>query len=310
MKMEDWESKLDELEDVGADTVGNQGDTRLEHLEQIADSADAHRPDDLVPFGELLGDDVEYRAKIEAEMRGEEWIDPNFANEEPPPQERRYKVRVDGEERELTESEVIARAQKSDAVDKRLQEAALARKEAERARQQAEELLAHAKTLEQPISQDEAIARELQALPSGELVQRLRQMQENIGQQVTAKVSGDLEIRDAAQWLNTEFADVTGDVMAYKLFLALDNDAVEEGRKTGNFEPYKVRYGRLASMVRDRLGTAQARSDKQARKAATLFSVPVAHSRAAFTEPEDETEESPRDVISRMAQARGQMVGR
>src|SRR5712672_2091610 len=51
------------------------------------------------------------------------------------PQEKKYKIKVNGQDREYTEAELIERAQKAESADQRFQEAAQLKREAEELRQ-------------------------------------------------------------------------------------------------------------------------------------------------------------------------------
>lgn len=107
----------------------------------------------------------------------------------PPPEERRYTLRVNGKEVQLTEAEVIERAQKSEAAQRKFDEAAAMRKQVE-----------HLIPLASRIEQDELV----RALVSGDeatfyelLASRLEY--EGLAPEDRAKVDADRELRRRAK---------------------------------------------------------------------------------------------------------------
>jgi hypothetical protein len=105
---------MDEATQSGADTQGNEGgfdDDILSRLSEMVDGSETSEEG-----GDEGGEEVEAQ--------------PEEAQPETP-EEEKYVIKVDGEERTLTKAELIAEAQKSAAANKRFEEAAALRKQAE-----------------------------------------------------------------------------------------------------------------------------------------------------------------------------------
>lgn len=105
---------MDEATQSGADTQGNEGgfdDDILSRLTEMVDGSETSEEG-----GSEGGEEVEAQ--------------PEEAQPETP-EEKKWTIKVDGEERAYTEAELIARAQKADASEKRFEEAAALRKQAE-----------------------------------------------------------------------------------------------------------------------------------------------------------------------------------
>jgi hypothetical protein len=299
---------MEDSEEQASDTVGTGNDDRLEYIEQIADQADEVRPDDLEPYDGCVADDAEYRAKVEAEERGEEWIDPTYAAEEPP-KPKTYSLKVNGKMLEVSEADLIARASKTAAADQYLADAAAARRQAER---EAEEVRQRAerdaqqmrRQAAQPLDPALEAARKLKEMPEEEVAQALRSMVPvPQAQAVEQKVKDDLEFVQSVEYATKAYADLFQDENTRLLFIAKDDQLLKQRPEMR----YRERYDVIAAELRTWRGSKASFADKAQRKQ-MLTSIPVAHSKAALTEEEDESEESHADVIRRMALARGQQI--
>lgn len=162
---------------------------------------------------------------------------------EPPPAPRMLRVKVDGEEREVSEDDLVRTFQKNAAADKRLAEAAEQRRQAAELRQQVEQQLAalratppepppsapspdarseQARAVARRVAIDpedteevDALAQDLLALMGNaqdpeHLVQRVEQ---DLERRQTQRLAQQFKVRaDAAdQMLATEYADVMAD---------------------------------------------------------------------------------------------------
>jgi hypothetical protein len=105
---------MDEATQSGADTQGNEGGFDDDILSRLTEMVDGSEPSE--EGGSEGGEEVEAQ--------------PEEAQPETP-EEEKYVIKVDGEERTLTKAELIAEAQKSAAANKRFEEAAALRKQAE-----------------------------------------------------------------------------------------------------------------------------------------------------------------------------------
>jgi hypothetical protein len=315
----------DDVDDVDNGVVGNQNAERLEHVEQIADSADANRPDELEPVDEDMidGSTIEEREAAAAKWNAEESARHQAQLEEIDRQTRTFRLKVDGREEVVTEAELLRRAQMNTAADRKFAQAAEARRQleaerqqleqerlqAEQDRRQADELLASAQRHAQD-DPDEVFARQLQEMPPGEAAKLLKQLRAELVpkpqiEQIQAKVRADLEFEQASEYAVATYPDIFRDEMARAAFFQLDQQAVENGNKTRQYEPYKARYDRLAGLVRQRMGTIKTMADKQERKRQTLSSIPMASTKV-LPPANDEEDDSPAAIIEQMARARGQ----
>lgn len=110
--------------------VSSFGADRLAKLKAIADSRNEEREEDEQDGFEALSERAEQLneelAQAEAELNGEyeEPEEDEGEEEEPEEQQEKYKLKVNGQEKEMTFDQIIAIAQKQEAADARLQEAA------------------------------------------------------------------------------------------------------------------------------------------------------------------------------------------
>ena len=294
-------------DEAASATVGTEGAARLEHMEQIADGADAGRVDEFEDVPEAVEDadeiDRAYLAELDARIEAEEAERAAL---------RTFKVKVDGKEVELSEAEAREKLQKNLAADQRLAQASQMRREAEAEKAEAEAkvkeavaMLERAKQAPQPQeSEDERIARELQSLPPAELANRLRQMQANLVPQIQAKVAADMEAKAAALWAKDAFPDIWRDPIATEAFLGRDAKLVA----AKDPRSYQERYTALAEEIRAWRGSTQSMSDRAQRKRESLTSLPTASVRLQAVPEESAEEESTAAIISRMARARGQQI--
>jgi len=301
------------MDDMFADDDSNavEGTANAEQIaarEAIADQADALRPDDLedvvdppISAEDEEEQDRQYLAQLDAKIEAEEAAAAAL---------RRYKIRVDGEDRELTEPELIARAQKAEAVDKRLAEAAAARKQAEEERQkaakereEAEAMLADARRQAQPVDPALEAARTLKGMSDEEAAAALSNLVPiQQAQAMEHRIADTLEIRSAAEWAKEQFPDIWADPMAAELFLARD------ARLVAQKDPrtYRQRYADLATEIRTWRGTGTNAMQERVERKRFLPS-PIQSASAKVVIPEqDDSEPSIQETIAQIARSRGQ----
>src|SRR3974390_3341201 len=107
-------------DDENEDVVGNQNERQLSAREAIANKADALRADDLDDY---LKDDEANQGEGEEEEEVEE--------ETRPAPEKKFKLKINGQDFELTEKELIERASKVSAADQYLAESKRAYEQAQ-----------------------------------------------------------------------------------------------------------------------------------------------------------------------------------
>lgn len=305
-----------------AEAVGNTNDKQLNARNAIADSLDTlpertmldFDGDNIVTGEEAAGADVDAataaereaeqaersaqaereRLETEANARAAE-----SSSSEVTASPKTYKLKINGKDVELTEAEVLERAQKVASADEYLQFAK--------------------KTVEQrqapPPSQDESASGTDDAIEDT-LTSALQGDKEAIAQiaqrlkapsrpDVLSAVDDRLSFRSAVEWFRDEYKDIVGDPMLYQL-------AVSEDSRLLRAEPtlsYRERLKRAGEHVRGwKAGLTKSATPpvnpKLARKA-EVAPVPQAGGRQAA--PEDTEEEEPIEtVIDKMARARHQ----
>jgi hypothetical protein len=231
------------------------------------------------------------------------------------PKPKKYSLKVNGQDMELTEEEVLARAQKVEAADQYLAEK----------KREADLLLAEAKLkAEQPSVQTDVAPAEVsdedlelvRALQVGDeytaakalktRIASMRQLQPTINPDViAAKVKDDMDHQRAKEWFFKEYSDIAQDQKLMMIATSLDADYRKMDLAEHKATPYMDRYRAIGEEVRKWKGTSPEFEEKKNQKKETLRTIPQASVRQAPV-VEDEQEESYSDVIAKMAQARGQ----
>jgi len=212
-------------------------------------------------------------------------------------QEKKYKVKVNGQDREFTEAELIERASKAEAADERFQEAAKLKREAE-------EIKATTKEVAKPeIEEDDlALARALQMGSEEEAAKVIKKMRERptlSEGDVVRKIDERLTFQSSVQRFQSEYPELFQDPNLSKLVAMKDEELV----KQGDTRSYYDRYKSIGDEMRGWIGKIKPASQKQERKA-SITVLPTASGRAAEKTEEDE-EQSTSDVIASMAKSRG-----
>lgn len=172
-------------------------DPRAARLERISSQRADHTADELKTAA--------------ASMAGAEPAEPAEQEpvEEPAAPERKLKLKIRGEEVELTESEVIARAQKNDAADDYLREARDLLAEAKRARREPQDPAAPPQA-ETPVEKVDRLARAVEILQSGgDPVEAKALMAEEVAEQATTAAQSVVASSDYAKMSARFDNDVT-----------------------------------------------------------------------------------------------------
>ncbi|HEV2390089.1 MAG TPA: hypothetical protein VGS04_05120 [Nitrososphaerales archaeon] len=297
---ESAEQQAEREKQIGA-AVGNMNDTQLFRRNEIADQLDKTRGFDEEDTEKAA---LETEAQAEAERQrleaeaneraAKDEQDAGVVEAEP----KKFKLKVNGKDVEMTEAEVLERAQKVAAADEYLQMAARA----------VEQSRALAPSQDEPVSAEEdriedtltsALQGDREAI--GKVAQRLKAPSTV---DVLRAVDDRMSFRSAVSWFQGEYKDVVDDPMLYRL-------VVDEDARLAKSEPamsYQERLKRAGDHVRGwKQGIVKSMTPvnpKLERKAAAP-SVPSATQRQAAPEDED-AEEPVESVIEKMARARNQ----
>jgi len=275
------------------ETVGTLNEERIRRLNAIADNADERRHDE---FDDVDGETV-YPREPRQQAQEEQQEDPHQDDIEPPAPPRMVRVKVNGREMEVSEEEVIRRAQKNWAADEYLQRAA-------EAARKANELAVP--PLDRSVADDDAvqIARAIQLGTEEDAVQAIRNLRSQPPAQsdaVARIVDERLSFTRAVENFEREYEDIRADPMLWKLAGQRDDELARERPDL----PVSERFRTVGDEIRQwkaQFATPQ-RIDKAARKA-SVAAVPTAAGRQAPLD--DEPDDNPETVIAQLAKARGQ----
>jgi hypothetical protein len=300
---------------IGA-AIGNRNQEQVDRRNQIAARADEQVDRE---FQEFDGDKVvdpdpseqaerdaaraareaeEERERLEAEANERAARDDQeggAVHAEP----RKFKLKVNGRDVELTEEEVLARASKVSSADEYLQLASRA--------VEASQALGPSKDVSAGNGEDvteDTLTSALQGDPEAikKVAQRLR-APPVVTPDVLTAVDDRMSFRSAVDWFRGEYRDVVEDPMLYRL-------VVDEDTRLTKTEPtlaYRERLKRAGETVRtwkQGLAKSAAANPKLERKA-SVASIPQAGGRQAVREDSEE-EEPIESTINKMALARHQ----
>jgi len=306
----------------GNDSVGTGNDARIALLNQIADSADVGREDELA---DVHDDDTTTPFKANKDLTVEDdepAPEPEAATAEPDPEpvSKTLKLKVNGKEVELTEQQAIERLQKIEAADEYLRQAAEVKKAATKLVGPPVPVTPSPEELQRRADEeDRALVRAIQMGTEEEAAAALRKLREQSSARpslsrddVSRTIDDRLAFNTAIDQFSKDYKDVWTDPVLKKLALDRDTALLAEG----DDRPYLERYTAIGSEIRSwkesLVGASRKEeplvadlSEKEARKASAP-KVPVAAS--AKTKPpaqEEEVDDSPTSVIQAMAKQRG-----
>ena len=298
--------------------VGTGNDARVALLDSIADSADGIRAEELADVNEdgSLTPFKASTAPAEDAEDAEEAAHTPAADAVAEP--RKYRIKVNGKELELSEEEMIARVQKIESADEYLRQAA------EVKRLSAEPAPAKpAGPTQEEIQrrndeEDRALVRAIQMGTEEEAAAALRKVREQAGaarpsltrDDISSTIDERLAFNTAIDTFSKDYKDVWTDPVLKKL--ALDRDS--ELLKAGDARTYAERYASIGDEIRawkEKLVPAAKPpvtnlAEKTIRKAAAP-AAPVAAASAKTKPPaaEEEVDDDPSSVIANMAKVRG-----
>lgn len=236
----------------------------------------------------------------------------------------KVKIKVDGVEQEVDEDKVreagIRALQKESTADKRLEEAA-------RLKKQAEEALAQARPNQDAANPpkggsdadkltDEVFLEAIKKVQYGGEAEAAKALQDIVTRAASsgksealtlAEVNEYIEFRDATKWANDEFKDVLGDPYLKSLFSMKE----KELRAAGDMRPYREVYQEIGTGVREWIKAkaptpvppADTSKTRQERKAA-IVNIPTASGRQPA--PKETKEPTPSETVARMRASRFQ----
>ena len=299
----------------GSGAVGTGNDARLALLAQINDANEEALGEDLADINDD-GTTSPFRENVAAQ--GED--DQQAAPEPETPPVVKHKIKVNGQELELTTEELIARAQKVESADQYLAEAARQKREATAAPVVPTSQGPTAEELQrQKDAEDREIIRGIQMGSEEEALAALRRLEERASKRpsiemddVSNAIDERLAFNEAMREFNTKFADVVSDPVLKKLAAERDRELLASGDK----RPYSSRYEEIGNSLRawkESIGGKKADpapvadlSSKVAKKAAAP-AAPVGGTQKVTqrAEEDDNGEENASDVIAAIAKQRG-----
>ncbi len=290
----------DDVDDV-PETVGTRNEDRLKMFESIADGVDESRKDELA---DVVYEPVKKRGyKLAVDDDGE------VVGETPGKLEKvddkKYVLKVNGHEKEVSEAELLAIAQKVEAADEYLKQA---KEAAERFdRMQITPTSAVPEPSKPDVQEDDvALARALQMGTEEEAAQVIKRLKAPSIQpdEVVAKALDRINFQSAFESFKKEYKDISDDPNLFQLALSKDEQLI----KSGDRRPYAERYKSIGDELRTwsgKMKPTETFKEKEERKSATVTNIRTASARAVPL-PDDEQEEDPSEVIAKMARARGQ----
>lgn len=297
-----------------AAAIGNRNQSRVDRLQEIASRADEQDDrqtldfdgDNLVPpdpaeeaaaRAEREAEEERHRLEAEANERAARGDQEAGAVQADP---KKYKLKVNGRELELTEEEVLERAQKVASADEYLQTA----KKAVEASQALGPSSDTSASDGEDVTEDtltSALQGDTEAIKK--IAQRLKKPSV-VTPDVLSAVDDRMSFRDAVNWFRGEYKDIVSDPMAYQLVVAEDTRLAKEDPGLGYQQRLKRAGDKVKGWLSEKTKSATPENPKLARKA-SVAPVPQAGGRQVVKEDDDE-DEPIESVIDKMARARYQ----
>jgi hypothetical protein len=297
--------------------VGTGNDARIALLNQIGDTLDESRSDELANVND---DDTTEPFRVEklapeddTRVPDPEVTPPASEVAPEPAAPKKFKLKVNGRELELTQEELIARAQKVESADEYLRTAKQTARQAdpEPPRPSAEELQ------RQQDEEDRALVRAIQMGTEEEAAAALRKLRQQASARpsinmddVSRTIDERLEFNTAITQFNKDFSDIVSDPFLKKLALDRDTELLAQG----DTRQYSERYLEIGQQLRawkESLAPATAAptspttSEKLERKAAAPAVPTSATAKTKAPAAEVDEDDTPSSVIANMAKSRG-----
>lgn len=227
----------------------------------------------------------------------------------------KHKIKVNGQEQELTYEELVARAQKVEAADQYLAEAKRAA-EASRAMPVQQPVASAQEEQAQPDTlsdEDLALARALQVGSEEDAARAIKAIRNRASQpsainldEVAARTKDQIEFQQDVDWFQKEYRDIFSDEKLKQLAIDMDDKLRRDDLTNGRVRRYRDRYVEIGEELRKWIGSNPAFEAKAKAKKETLTNIPQA-SVKAVRPAEEEEDDSPASVIAQMAAKRGQI---
>lgn len=289
--------RLDQLAEKATAQYGGQEPAKVDPPEPVIERELVHQPKDP-KTGKFMSKDPEATEPEAVEPVAEVAPEPEPAPVEPPaPVIHKHKIKVSGKELELTTEELIARAQKVEAADDYLRQAAQVYKST---KEPAPEPKAPASVEED----DAALARAIQTGTEQEAVaaiQKLRARPSASADDVLRIVNTQLAITEANRKFESEYADIVQDPYLRSM-VQMELQQRIQRQDPRSYQENLFEIGENLKKWKASLLPVSAQvQEKQARKASVTV-IPTAAARAAGkTEDKPETAS---DVIAELARQR------
>lgn len=302
----------------GESAVGTGNDARIAMLARINDANDREHADDMAE----VNDDGTTSAFVVRDADGNETAlddetvaDPEAAatidalaaeTGDPMDAPRMFRIKVNGREMDVTEAQLIERAQKVESADQYLAEASRLRAE-QVSKTQTPQVDSERESV---VNDDLAIARAIQMGTEEEAVAALQKLRKASPSVTTDDIARTIDERltfnEAIQNYRKDYADIVGDPVLNQLALDTDRKLLAAGDKRSYAERYSDIGNTLRAwaikLAKDRAPAPGA--EKLARKAA-IAAPPKAASQKTASSVEDEVDESTSSVIANIAKSRG-----
>jgi len=279
-----------EVETEEATVVPGAFEARQARLDAIADAAEEER----VKGGEF--GDVDAEPVVAEEVGGDEPVEESTAVVEEPEPPRKFKIRVNGEDKELTEADLVATAQKVISADQYLEKA----KETFRVAAQARPSVPDVEP-QGPTEDDRALARALQMGDEEEAAKAIHRLRPrpSVTPDVVATIDSRLALRQQLSTVEAEYKDLLG----HKALGPIFSQRLSELAKANPNLQVTDGYRQVADSMREDFGALlkPTTTPKLERKAATQ-QVPAAGARQKPT-PDEDAEVPVSQEVQRMAEA-------
>jgi lysozyme family protein len=320
--MDEEQGDLQVGDSHASEAVGTGNDERVARLNAIADQADSDRADELANVNDD-GSTEPFKAEVQTTPTDEPPADAATAAATAEPEavaaEKKFRIKVNGRDIELTESELIARASKIEAADEYLR---LAKQRAtppappQPAGPSPEELQ------RQQDEEDRALVRAIQMGTEEEATAALRKLRAQTSaspslsrDDVSRTIDERLSFNTAIEKFSTEYSDVWSDPVLKKIALDRDAHLIQEGDRRTYWERYQQVGEEVRAWKQQLVQQAQPApsadpaptiAEKQERKvSAPKVPAPAnAKAKPARVE-EEEIDDTPSNVIANMAKSRG-----
>ena len=301
------------------DVVGTGNDERLAMLARINDAndtADADQYADVNDDGSTTPFVVANADGGREPLTDDAIVEPIVDHDAGPPVVEAaptFKIKVNGKEIELTQEQLIIRAQKVEAADTYLAEAARIKRDAETTR--AQPPLPDPDAVARAEDEERALVRAIQMGTEEEAMAAIRKLKtvppSLTADEISRTVDERLTFKEAARKFESEYQDLMQDNVLRKMVLQRDQELLT----AGDTRSYWDRYQEIGNEMRSwRDGLVKpaaaaepkpAASDKQTRKAAVANVPKTASVKAPAPVDDDDKEESISDIIAAIAKRRG-----